>query len=89
MLQKNPLLPKEKERLKNFTRSITKLARKPILSRGNAFLMRQQMRAVLQMFGVTQPGKILVGEALEVMQDVWPFKERRLRKLVNGRRPRQ
>lgn len=51
--------------------------------------MRQQMRAILQIFGIVYPDKILIGSALEIMRDIWPFKIRRLRKLIDGRRPRQ
>ena len=88
-MQKSLLSSKEKQRLDRFMKSVARLSKKTTLSKGNSFLMRQQMKAILQIFGVVRPNKVLIGKALGIMRSIWPFKERRLRELVNERRPRQ
>ena len=80
------LSPKEENRLERFMTNVSRLSRKEILTETNAFIMKQQMRAVLQLLGANFPGKVLIAHGVEIMRDIWPFKERRLRNLINGRR---
>jgi RAB protein geranylgeranyltransferase component A len=85
----NPQLsPREKERLTKCMKSVTSLSRKDKLSGHNSFAMKHQMRAVLKMLGLPNPNRVIISEGLDIMRDLMPFKERRLRKLVDGRRPR-
>jgi transposase len=88
----NQLSPEEKKRLTNFLRSTRVLARwaaREILPKGYNFIMRQQMRQVLIILGARHPDKIMIANALEIMRGPYPLRQRRLRKLINGRRSRQ
>ncbi len=80
------LSPEEKKRLGNFMESVTKLSRKEKLSNGSAFLMKHQMRTIFKVLGSPNPTKIEMVHGFDVMRDLMPFKERRLRKLLDGRR---
>lgn len=74
---KTELSPKEKRRLERFTQDVQK---------GSLdFIARQKIRIILTILGADQPrNKVLQAEAVEILQDARPFKEQRLRKLVNG-----
>ena len=81
------LSPKEKKRLERFSQNITILSRRSNLSSTYKFILRQQLRIVLQMLGADRGDQKLRAEALDILRDLWPFKLRRLRKLIqNGRR---
>ncbi len=80
----NRLSSKEENRLERFMQNVSRLSRKEILTETNAFIMKQQMRAVLQLLGANRPGNVLIVRGVEIMRDIWPFKKRRLRKLING-----
>lgn len=86
---KTKLSPKEKRRLERLIRNIRVLANRPRLSTRNRFIRRRQLKAVLSILGVQEPNLILLVETSDIVTDIWPFKLYRLRKLINGRRPRQ
>jgi hypothetical protein len=83
------LSPKEKKRVERGIRNIRILSRQPALSDTNRFIKRQQLRVLLIILGAKKPDKLLQADALDVINDWKPFKIKRLRKLINGRRPRQ
>jgi hypothetical protein len=76
------LSPEEKRRLERYIIE---------LERGSMdFIARQKLRILLTFLGAHRPkDKILQWEAQKILRDIQPFKERRLRELINGRRPRQ
>jgi hypothetical protein len=79
----NPQLsPKEKRRLERYMQDIQWQLRQ----RGSLdWVARQKLRIALTLLGAERYGsKILQAEAQEILWDDQPFKERRLRKLVNG-----
>ena len=77
------LSPKEKRQLKRLKKSITVLSRKPRLAETYKFILRQQLRILFTMLGDRDPDKRRQAAALDVLKDRWPFKIRRLRKLIN------
>ncbi len=80
----NKLSPKEKRRLERFMINVTRLSRKEKLSETEVFIMKQQMRAALRILGAEDTNRVLVSYSIDVMRDSYPFKERRLRKLIYG-----
>ncbi|KKL63621.1 hypothetical protein LCGC14_2173270 [marine sediment metagenome] len=76
------LSPEEKKRLERYILD---------LKRGSMdFIARQKLRIILTFLGALRPkDKMLQWEAQKILRDIQPFKEQRLRKLINGRRPRQ
>ena len=76
------LSPEEKRRLERYILD---------LERGSIdFIARQKVRIILTLLGEKQPrNKVLQFEAVRILQDGESFKEQRLRKLIDGRRPRQ
>jgi len=73
------LSPEEKRRLERY---IIELERGSI-----DFIARQKIRIILTLLGAANPkDKRLHFEVQKILQDVQPFKERRLRELINGRR---
>ena len=76
----NELSSKEKSRLERFSRD---LKNGPL-----DFMGRQKVRIILTLLGSEQPrNKVLQANAVGILKDDQPFKERRLRKLINGRGP--
>jgi hypothetical protein len=78
MFKSNHELPsKEKNRLERYILD---------LGRGSIdFIARQKIRIILTILGAKEPrNKKLHFEAAKILQDGQPFKERRLRKLING-----
>jgi len=53
------------------------------------FITRQKVRIIVTGLGGEHPDKMLQSDALDILKDEWPFKTQRIRKLINGRRPRQ
>jgi hypothetical protein len=80
------LTPAEKKRLERSLSIVSKLAGRDNLSETNVFILRQRMRHVLRLLGANHPNRVMVAQGIHIMKDVWPFKERRLRKLIDGRR---
>jgi len=78
------LSPKEQRRLERFMRNVSILSRRENLAATYRFIMRRQMRAILLLLGSPDPTVKMIAEALDIMKDYWPFKKRRLRKLING-----
>ncbi len=76
------LSPEEKRRLERYILD---------LERGSMdFIARQKLRILLTFLGASSPkDKTLQWEAQKILRDTQPFKEQRLRELINGRRPRQ
>lgn len=83
------LSPKEKRRLEKYMKNVSYLSRKEQLSDNYAFVMKRQMEVILKLLGARHVGKVMVADAIDIMRDIWPFKERRLRKIIDGRRARQ
>ena len=78
MLEASPRLSsKEKSRLERYILD---------LERGSVnFIARQKIRIILTILGAKDPkNRILQFEVMEILRDGAPFKERRLRKLING-----
>lgn len=82
------LSPKEKRRVERGIRNIQILSRRKSLSEVERFIKRQQLRAILLILGADRRriGYTLKRGALDIILDWKPFKIRRLRKLINGRR---
>lgn len=53
------------------------------------FITRQKVRIIVTRLGGERPSRVLLSDALDILKDDWPFKTQRIRKLINGRRPRQ
>jgi len=71
------LSSKEKRQLERFTQDFKRGALD--------FIARQKVRIILTILGAKHPkNKMLQADAVEILQDTQPFKEQRLRKLVNG-----
>ena len=77
-------LVKEKEKLKRFLQDVIRLSRQGNLSKNNTFVLREKTRVILKILGGQYITKILVVKAIDVIQDPFPFKLYRLRKLANG-----
>ncbi len=81
------LLPKEKRRVERLQKNITFLSKSTQLSETYRFILKQQLRILLMILGAGAVDKKIKAEAIAILQDMWPFKIRRLRKLIkNGRR---
>lgn len=80
------LPPKEEQRLRRFLEGIDKLGRAPVLSQWHRKVMKLQMKTVLVILGAKCPDNKMVEAGLNIVQDVWPFKRRRLLKLIYGRK---
>lgn len=78
------LLPKEKRRLERYMFYVSRLSRKDSLSDTENFIMRRQMRAIFRVLGTDYSDRVLILSGIDILRDYWPFKERRLRKLING-----
>jgi len=78
------LSSKERHRLERFMRNVSILSHREKLTEAYQFIMTRQMRAILVILGSPDPTKIMIGDGLSIMRDSWPFKKRRLRKLING-----
>ena len=79
----NPQLsPQEKKRLERFMQDIQWQLR----HRGSLdWTARQKLRITLTLLGADRHvSKILQADAMEILWDEQPFKERRLRELING-----
>ncbi len=78
----HPLSPKEKRRLERFIQDIQWHLR----HKGNLdWVARQKLRITLTLLGAERHGsKMLQSDAIEILWDDQPFKERRLRELING-----
>lgn len=86
------LSPQEKRKVERLIRNVRNLhGRWPKLSDSGRFIFRQQLRVLLIRLGADRRylDPHLRSSALEIITDWKPFKIRRLRKLINGRRPRQ
>lgn len=80
------LLPVEKRRLHRSIAIVSKLSREDTLSNINRYMMRERARLVLRILGAEEPSKIMLAKGIDIIKDRWPFKIKRLRKLINGRR---
>lgn len=80
------LTPTEKKKLERSFSIVSKLAGRASLSEINSFILRQRMRYILVLLGAPNPTRVMVARGLDVVGDFWPFKERRLRKLIDGQR---
>lgn len=82
------LSPEEKSKLDRLFTNVrsTSHAKKPTDSQ--RWFMKHQLRVLLMMLGEShRPELDLRTKALKIINDVWPFKIYRLRKLIqNGRR---
>jgi hypothetical protein len=82
------LSPEEKSKLERLITNVqrTSRARKPTDSQ--RWFMKHQLRVILMMLGEPKrPELDLRNKALKIINDGWPFKIYRLRKLIkNGRR---
>lgn len=79
------LSPKEKRRLERYIHNVEELFYKEGRTEIETFIMRQQLRAIIKIFEGPKFDRLLEKQALKILGDIWPFKERRLRKLINGR----
>lgn len=88
MLETPKLSPEEKSKLKRLIANVqrTSSASKPTDSQ--RWFMKHQLRVLLMVLGESKrPESDLRNNALGIINDVWPFKIYRLRKLIqNGRR---
>ena len=75
------LSPEEKKRLERFMEDVK---RDPL-----DFITRQKVRIIMTTLGAYRFDKILLSDGLSILKDDGLFKLYRLRKLINGRRPRQ
>lgn len=82
------LTPKEKKRISRYIHNVEMLSYKPNKNEVETFIMRRQLTALLELLGVRHRDLLFEARALKIIRDMWPWKERRLRKLVNGRRSR-
>lgn len=81
------LSPKEKRRVERLRKNIRYLVRKSRLSDNNRFILRQQIKVLLALLGGDQSDVRLRATTSDIFKDRWPFKIRRLRKVIeNGRR---
>ena len=83
------LSPQEKRKVERLIRNVQNLhGRWNRLSDSGKFIFRQQLRVLLIRLGADRRdvGPVLRKDALDVINDWKPFKIRRLRKLINGRR---
>ena len=78
------LTPVEKKRLNRSISIVSKLVERGCLSEIDVFTLRERTRMVLKILGAKEPSKILIVDSIYVIKDNWPFKIRRLRKLING-----
>lgn len=78
------LTPVEKRRLNRSISIVSKLVERGCLSEIDVFALRERTRMVLKILGAKEPSKILIVDSIYVIGDNWPFKIRRLRKLING-----
>jgi hypothetical protein len=81
------LSPEEKRRLERYMHDVKwNLRHKGSLD----WITQQKLRIALTLLGAERHGgRMLQDEAKKILWDDQPFKERRLRKLINGRRPTQ
>lgn len=79
------LTPIEQRKLERSLRIVRSLARRETLSETNEFILRHRMRYVLVLLGATYVNGVLLFKGMEIIRDFWPFKIRRLRKIVNDR----
>lgn len=86
MQEKHSLSPVEKRKLDRSIIIVSRLSRRPRVSDVEGFIMRARMRYILEALGAQSPSRVMVINGLDIMKDGWPFKIRRLRKLINGRR---
>jgi hypothetical protein len=82
MLDKT-LTPVEKKRLNRSINVASALAQKVYRSELQTYVMRERTRLALKILGARHPDSIMVGDGLQIIKDHWPFKIRRLRKLIN------
>ena len=80
------LSPTEKQKLNECIAVVVRLLNKPHLSEKNNFVLRQKMRYALVILGEKNPSRVLIGRALVIAADLWPFKIYRLRNLIDGQR---
>jgi len=85
MRDSRKLSPKEKARLERCMNNVKYLSRLSRISDTSKFIMRGQMRMILKLLGSDYPSPVMVADGIDVMRDMWPFKEKRLRKLIDGR----
>ena len=65
-------------------KNVSFLSRKEKLTETYDFVMKRQMRVILWLLGAESPGKVMIDSGIRIMRDIWPFKKRRLGKLING-----
>lgn len=83
------LSPKEKKLAERHIYNVQILsAHWKVLSKNDRFIWRRQLRALLALLGMPRQeiDSYMHKDALDIINDWKPFKLRRLRKLVNGRR---
>ena len=85
-MQSLQLSPEERSRFDKCMSSVEKLVSAPFLSNTNAFILRHQMRAVLKMLGVVHPNRVLIRDALDIMESNSKEKLEQLIQLINGKR---
>ena len=66
--------------------NVKKMSGRERLSEDNHFVRKQQVRAVLKILGASYVHKPLLGKATVIIKDMWPWKVRRLRMLINAER---
>lgn len=84
MLAKKTLTPAERKRLDKTIAIILRITNKKIISEVDLLIIRQRMKHAFFILGVERPNRILVRKGLDILEDFWPFKIYRLRKLING-----
>jgi len=81
------LSPKEKRQAERLQKNITFLSKSTQRSETYRFILKQQLRILLMILGTKDADKKMKVGALDIIRDKWPFKIRRLRKLIkHGRR---
>lgn len=82
------LTPIEQKKLERSLKIVRTLIRRDELSETNEFILRQRMRYILVLLGARFVNVFLIVKGIDIMRDFWPFKIRRLRKLVDERNER-
>ncbi len=76
------LSPKEEKRLNRLLKNAGRVAGRKITSMTDNFVLRQYVKSILSILGISNPNKIVQAGALDIVKSPWPFKKFRLRKLV-------
>ena len=82
----NPTLsPKEQKQVERYIRNVTRLSRRVFLNNVSEFIMRQQLRRILESLGADYVSRVMSVKALDIIHSYGPikFKVWRLKRLIS------